>query len=154
MEITEEMQDKAYAALMAPESQITSFLPSPAPIFPLIPQAIVPRLGSSLEVVGVEEDPKWEPILQNIRQNCGFKDLQVKDINKTIFLIPDTQRAQLTNTILSMIEESGVLANTFTFDLLMLAHSALGNVQVVQALFDRLKECRSTCRGIISLSYR
>lgn len=144
MEITEEMQDEAYAALMAPDSQITSFLPSPTPIFPRIPLAIVPRLGSSLAVVGEEEDPKWEPILQDIRQNGGFKDMQVKDINKTIFLIPGSQRAQLTNMILSMIEESGVLANTFTYDLLMLAHTAIGNVQVVQTLFGCLKKCTRT----------
>lgn len=149
------MKDEAYAALMASESQITSFLPSPTPIFPRIPPAIVPRLGSSLEVVAEEEEPKWEPILQNIQQNGGFKNLQVKDINKTIFLIPDRQRAQLTNTILSMTEESGVLANTFTYDLLMLAHTAIGDVQVVQTLFNRLKECRSisqeNCFVVMSL---
>lgn len=134
------MQDTAYAALMAPESQVTSFLLPAVPVLLRIPGAVVPRLGTTALALRVEEDPQWELVLKEIRGNGGFKDIDIKDVNKTLFLIPDDQRADLTDTILSMLDESGTAANTFTYDLLMMASTAKGDVKAAQNLYTRLKE--------------
>ena len=138
------MQDEAYAALMAPESQATTFLPSPSSTLPQLPKSIVTRLGASLALIRSQEKPQWEPVLQELQVNGGFKTVKIEDVNKTIFLVPMTQRAGLTDTFLSMIETSGKSANIVTYDLLMMANAARGNLEVVQSLFKRLKEGTDT----------
>lgn len=153
------MQDEAYAALMAPESQVTTFLPSPSHILPHLPKSIVTRLGTSIALIKSQEIPQWELILQTLQANGGFKKMKIEDVNKTIFLVPITQRASLTETLLSMVETSGVSANVITYDLLMMANAARGNLGIVQDLFKRLKEGTDTmvwfmyeCRLLTSIS--
>lgn len=129
---------------MAPDSQVTTFLPSPSPALPQLPKSIVTRLGTSLALIKSQETPQWQPILQELQANGGFKKVKTEDVNKTIFLVPMTQRASLTDTLLSMIETSGISANVVTYDLLMMANAAKGNLEVVQNLFKRLKEGTDT----------
>jgi len=124
---------------MAPESQVTTFLPSPSPTLPQLPKSIVSRLGALPASVHRQETPQWELVLQELQANGGFKNVKIEDVNQTIFLVPMTQRASLTGTLISMIETSGLSANVVTYDLLMMANAARGNVEVVQDLFRRLK---------------
>ncbi|KAF8458225.1 hypothetical protein BDZ91DRAFT_800287 [Kalaharituber pfeilii] len=141
VEITEEMQDQAYASLMAPQPSLsTSFLPAPTPLLPRLPEPIVKRLGTALEVIEKEETPKWAPILQQIQANGGFKDLEISVVNKMVFAMSASQRSRHSDDIISMLKESGVSPNTFTYDLLMMANADIGNVEKVQALFNQLKE--------------
>ncbi|KAF8423853.1 hypothetical protein EV426DRAFT_111359 [Tirmania nivea] len=142
LEITDEMQDEAYAALMAPETQVTTFLPSPSSTLPQLPKSIVTRLGTAAALIKSQETPQWETVLQELQANGGFKKVKIEDVNKTIFLVPMSQRASLTDTLLSMIETSGILSNVVTYDLLMMANAARGNLEVVQNLFKRLKEAK------------
>ncbi|RPB25521.1 hypothetical protein L211DRAFT_836234 [Terfezia boudieri ATCC MYA-4762] len=142
IEITDEMQDEAYAALMASESQVNTFLPSPSSILPKLPKSITARLGTSLALIKSQETLQWEPVLQELQANGGFKKLKIEDVNKTIILVPITQRANSTDTLLSMIETSEISPNVATYDLLMMANAARGNVEVVQNLFRRLKEAK------------
>lgn len=127
---------------MAPQGIIT-FLPPLAPVLERLPDVFLPRLGSSMAVVAQEENPQWEPILREIKANHGFTDLQISQVNKVIFLIPTRQRVMLTETILAMVHESDVAANAFTYDLLMMAHAEVGNVEIVRKLYKSLKEGNS-----------
>lgn len=142
--MTEDLQDEAYAALMAPESNIPTFLPVPPAVLPQLPRRIVARLGTSLAVVERETNPIWDPIIQEIQEHGGFKGLGINEVNKTLHMMSGRQRARLTDKILSMVQEAGLSINVITYDLLMMAHAAVGNVEVVKGLYERLKECSIT----------
>ncbi|KAI5790728.1 hypothetical protein DFH27DRAFT_527694 [Peziza echinospora] len=141
MEVTDEMQDQAYAALMAGPSAAT-LLPRPVDLLPLLPRQIIPRLGASMALIEHERNLSWRVVLEQIRHNGGFRGLSIPVANKLIFLIPIDQRAALTDTVLDILEESEVTPNSFTYDLLMMANADAEKPYKVQQLYKQLKEKR------------
>jgi hypothetical protein len=142
IEITEEMQDEAYAALMASPTSTAAFLPKPTPMSELLPSAIVSRLEDSRSLVGTEK-PQWDMVLHQLEANGGLEGMLVSDVNGLILCMDIRSRAEFSSKVCELMLKASLEPDTFTYDLLMLAHAELTQPLRVRELFQDLKKSKS-----------
>lgn len=142
LEITDEVQDQAYHALMAPENPEALFLPHPQELEDKLPASIRRRLESGLSLVDPKE-PQWDVILERLEEAGGFEGMGHYEVNGLLMCMGTAQIAKQTTRIREMMGAAGIEPNMFVLDMLMLAHASVGNSAQVKALFQ---ECvSSTC---------
>lgn len=83
---------------------------------------------------------EWSLLLVELEQNGGLQSMTTSEVNKLVSLITVGQRAGLSTKLLGMMKDCEVAPNTLTYDLMMLAHAAVGNPEEVKALFSDMKE--------------
>ncbi|KAL7269404.1 hypothetical protein RUND412_007934 [Rhizina undulata] len=138
VEITPELTNRAYAALMAPLTT-SEFLPAPESIRDLLPAPIVERLSTSLALVD-REDLEWGLVMSQLEENGGLEDMTTPDVNKFVACIDPESRAETSAKLLDMMDSADVNPNTFTYDLMMMAHAMVEQPAVVKSLFNQMKE--------------
>lgn len=124
---------------MAPPEATAPFLPAPLTVLDRLPAPIVARLGESTALV-TQKKPKWDLVLSELDKNGGLEGMDSWEVNKLIYYIEVNQRAALSERIIGMMGVAGVLPDTLTFDLLMLAHAAIEQPGEVKKLFGDMKE--------------
>jgi hypothetical protein len=133
------MKDQAYAALMAPQQLLAAFLPQPKTIAEQLPRSVVERLGDGMHLVE-STTPQWGAVLMQLELNGGLEGLKTGAINGLLTCIDLPQRALSSAKVFEMMEQANITPNTLTYDLIMLAHAAVGNSAEVKELFSRLKK--------------
>lgn len=124
---------------MAPPEATPSFLPAPTTIIDQLPAPVVARLGDSSALV-VMKTPAWDMVLSELDKKGGLTGMDSWEVNNLIYCISVDQRAALSERLLKMMSVAGVLPDTLTFDLLMLAHAAVVNPEEVKRLFGEMRE--------------
>lgn len=124
---------------MAPPEATPSFLPAPTTIIDQLPAPVVARLGDSSALV-VMKTPAWDMVLSELDKKGGLTGMDSWEVNNLIYCISVDQRAALSERLLRMMSVAGVLPDTLTFDLLMLAHAAVVNPEEVKRLFGEMRE--------------
>lgn len=124
---------------MAPPEATPSFLPVPTTIIDHLPATVVTRLGDSSALVAVRT-PTWDLVLSELDNKGGLTGMDSWEVNNLIYCISIDQRATLSERLLRMMSAAGVLPDTLTFDLLMLAHAAVVNPEEVKRLFGEMRE--------------
>jgi pentatricopeptide repeat protein len=136
------MQDEAYAALMASPTSTAAFLPKPTPMSELLPSAIVSRLEDSRSLVGTDK-PQWDMVLHQLEANGGLEGMVVSDVNGLILCMDIRSRAEFSSKVCELMLKASLEPDTFTYDLLMLAHAELTQPLRVRELFQDLKKSKS-----------
>lgn len=124
---------------MAPPEATPSFLPAPTTVIDRLPATVVTRLGDSSSLVAVRT-PTWDLVLSELDNKGGLTGMNSWEVNNLIYCISVDQRATLSEKLLRMMSVAGVLPDTLTFDLLMLAHAAVVNPEEVKRLFGDMRE--------------
>ena len=140
------MQDEAYAALMAPTSEVDMFLPKPTKLLDEVSERVRIRLGdvSALALLEVTE-PNWGAILSVLDTGKGLKELQTSDINSVIRCMDYKSRVKLQTKVFEAMNSVNMVPNSYTYDMFMLAHNKLNSPDEVRRLFEEMKE-RSCAR--------
>ncbi|CUS08113.1 unnamed protein product [Tuber aestivum] len=138
LEMTEELQDQAYAALMTPRSETAAFLPQPVAMSELLPAPIIERLGSAAALVDTST-PAWGAAIGHLGSNGGFQGMEVVDVNCLLVNMDLESRVEHTCKLREMMEKAELEPDTFTYDLLMMAHAQLKRPEEVILLFQDLK---------------
>lgn len=145
--MTEEMQDQAYAALMTPGSKPAAFLPQPKTMFEMLPAPIIERLGSATALVGTSTPP-WGAIIGELELNGGFQGMEIMDVNCLLMSMDLESRVKSTSKLQEMMEKAFLEPDTFTYDLLMMAHAQLKRPIEVKILFQDLKKSKGLAPDI------
>lgn len=124
---------------MAPPEATPSFLPAPTTIVDQLPTPVVARLGDSSALVAMKT-PAWDMVLSELDKKGGLTGMDSWEVNNLIYCISVDQRAALSERLLKMMSVAGVLPDTLTFDLLMLAHAAVVNPEEVKRLFGEMRK--------------
>lgn len=124
---------------MAPPEATPSFLPAPTTIIDRLPAPVVARLGASSTLV-TQKTPKWGLVLSELDKHSGFSGMDSWEVNNLIYCMAVDQRAALSERLLRMMGAAGVLPDTLTFDLLMLAQAEVKNPEEVKRLFGDMRE--------------
>lgn len=124
---------------MAPPEATPSFLPAPTSILDRLPAPVVARLGDSSALV-TQKTPKWGLVLSELDKHGGFSGMDSWEVNNLVYCMAVNQRAALSERLLRMMSVAGVLPNTLTFDLLMLAQAEVKNPEEVKRLFGNMRE--------------
>ena len=140
LEITDEMQDQAYHALMAPSAPEALFLPHPQELEDKLPASIRRRLGSGLALIDPKV-PQWDIILERLEEAGGLEGMGHYEVNGLLMCMGAAQCAKQADRIREMMDAAGIEPNIFAMDMLMLAHASVGNSAKVKALFQ---ECASS----------
>lgn len=141
------MKDEAYAALMARPDPTAAFLPAPTPVSELLPTSIVLRLENSKSLVETNK-PAWDSVLQQLELNGGLHGVTISDVNGLILCMDHTSRTQNSTKVWDLVLEAGVEPDTFTYDLMMLAHASLAQPVEVRAFFEDMKQSKSPPSGL------
>jgi len=139
--MTEEMQDQAYAALMTPKSKTAAFLPQPKTVSEMLPAPVIERLGGAAAFVDTST-PLWSAIIGQLRSNGGFRGMDIMDVNCLLMSMDLKSRVESTSELQEMMERAKLEPDTFTYDLLMMAHAQLERPEEVKILFQDLKESK------------
>lgn len=145
--MTEEMQDQAYAALMTPGSKTAAFLPQPKSVFEMLPVPIIERLGSATALAGTST-PLWGAIIEELGSNGGFQGMEIMDVNCLLMSMDLKSRVESTSKLQEMMEKAFLEPDTFTYDLLMMAHAQLKRPVEVKILFQDLKKSKGLAPDI------
>lgn len=124
---------------MAPPEATPSFLPAPTTIIDRLPVPVVARLGASSALV-TQKTPKWGLVLSELDKHGGFSGMDSWEVNNLVYCMAVDQRAALSERLLRMMSVAGVLPDTLTFDLLMLAQAEVKNPEEVKSLFGDMRE--------------
>lgn len=127
---------------MAPPQAAANFLPEPETPLDHLPAPALARIevATKLMVMQGRQELNWDTMLAEIELNGSLENMNTSEVNKMVSLVNVDQRAALSSKLLAMMESSDVQPNTLTFDLMMLAHAAVGNPTEVKALFKDMKE--------------
>ncbi|RPA98947.1 hypothetical protein L873DRAFT_1768811 [Choiromyces venosus 120613-1] len=139
LELTEEMQDQAYAALMTPGPKPAAFLPLPKAVSEMLSAPIIERLGSAASLVDTST-PLWSAVIGQLEFNGGFQGMDVGDVNCLLLSMDLKSRVNNTLKLQEMMEKAKLEPDTFTYDLLMMAHAQLKRSEEVKILFENLKK--------------
>jgi len=145
--MTEEMQDQAYAALMTPGSKTAAFLPQPKTVSEMLPAPIIERLGSATALVDTST-PLWGAIIGELGSNGGFQGMEIMDVNCLLMSMDLESRVESTSKLQEMMEKAKLEPDTFTYDLLMMAHAQLKRPVEVKILFQDLKKSKGLAPDI------
>ncbi|KAF8543038.1 hypothetical protein BDD12DRAFT_802382 [Trichophaea hybrida] len=137
-DVTEEMKDQAYHALMAPPPGAL-FLPHVKQVAERLSVAVRERLGTNLALVNTAE-PQWNAVLTLLEQNGGFEGMGKGDIVGLLICMDVPQRAELSTKVLEMMESVGLEPNVWIYDLILASQAAVGNTTYVKTLFNTLVE--------------
>ncbi|KAH8151630.1 uncharacterized protein LAJ45_04252 [Morchella importuna] len=142
VKVTDDLTDRAYRALMAPPQVAANFLPEPETPLDHLPAPALARIDvtTRLMVMQGRQELNWDTMLAEIELNGGLENMNTSEVNKMVSLVNVDQRAALSSKLLGMMESSDVQPNTLTFDLMMLAHAAVGNPTEVKTLFEDMKK--------------
>ncbi|TGZ80115.1 hypothetical protein EX30DRAFT_396452 [Ascodesmis nigricans] len=148
-EITEEMKDKAYAALMTQSTDINILhLSSPRSLIQRLPPLIVERLQGSTDLV-LQKSPQWEPVLTAIEHHGGFRGLNVGTVNWLIRCIDPGSLTQIMPRIWDMLNNASITPDALTYDLALLAYSQFNHTaDIIEGLFSDMIE-----RGVTPTKY-
>ncbi|KAG0642828.1 hypothetical protein HOY80DRAFT_1101826 [Tuber brumale] len=139
LEMTEELQDQAYEALMTPGSKTAVFLPQPETVSEILPAPIIERLGSAAALVDTPT-PLWGAVIGQLIFNGGFQGMKVVDVNCLLMSMDLKSRVANSLKLQEMMEKAKLEPDTFTYDLLMMAHAQFGRPEEVKILFESLKK--------------
>lgn len=124
---------------MAPPEATPSFLPAPTTMINRLPDLVVARL-EDVNALVTRKTPEWDVVLSGLDKNGGFVGMNSWEVNNLIHCVAVNQRAALSEKLLGMMSAAGVLPDTLTFDLLMLAHAEVKNPEEVKRLFRDMRE--------------
>jgi len=150
--MTEEMQDKAYAALMTPGSKTAAFLPQPKTVSKMLPAPVLERLGGAAALVDTSA-PLWGAVIGQLRLNGGFQGMEIVDVNCLLMSMDLKSRAERTSELQDMMQRAKLEPDTFTYDLLMMAHAHLKHPEEVKILFQDLKRSKELLLIYALISY-
>ncbi|KAG0128435.1 hypothetical protein HOY82DRAFT_541275 [Tuber indicum] len=146
LEMTEELQDQAYEALMTPGSKTAVFLPQPETVSKMLPASIIERLGSAAALVDTST-PLWGAVIGQLEFNGGFQGMEVVDVNCLLVSMDLESRVENSLKLQEMMEKARLEPDTLTYDLLMMAHAQLKCPEEVKTLFESLKKSKGLVPG-------
>ena len=138
-DVTDEVKDLAFQSLMAPDEPVLNMLPAPVSPTHFLPAKFVTRLSTSLATTDGSEGLNWSNMLAEIDANGGFKGMMTGDINSIIQNMDLKQRAEMSDTIFTMMKEANIQPTLGTYVRIMHAHAAEKNAQVVIRLYNDMK---------------
>lgn len=106
-----------------------------------LPAPVLERIGNTNAVTLLaSEEPNWGNVVKALYDNPRqVRDMEVKDVDRLISMIPLHQRAELMPVMHEMMAESGVSPSKLTLDLTMAAYAARGLPVVVNSFMEELR---------------
>lgn len=106
-----------------------------------LPEPVLERIGNTNAVTLLaSEEPNWGTVVKALYDDPRqVRDMEVKDVDQLIAMIPLDQRAELMPVMHEMMAESGVEPSKLTLDLTMAAYADRGLPVVVDSFMDELR---------------
>ncbi|KAA8907625.1 hypothetical protein TRICI_004916 [Trichomonascus ciferrii] len=106
-----------------------------------LPGPVLERIGDTNAVILMaSEEPNWGTVIKALYDNPRqVRDMNVKDVDHLISMIPLSQRAELMPVVHEMMHESGVEPSKLTLDLTMAAYADRGMPVVVDSFMEELR---------------